>query len=92
MFHSPDGLLHLTCCLLAAAALPDAAAGAGVDRLGVVLTGVTGGTVDILHDLDFEGCLNFAPFSRGTARHIFTHHIHRDAWCKSLKAFKKKWL
>ena len=76
MFHSPDGLLHFTCCLLAAVALADADAGAGVDRLGVMLTGV-GGTVDILRDLDFEWCLNFDKVQYDTLDPqslFYTHH------------------
>ena len=88
VFHSPDGLLHFTCCLLAAVALADADAGAGVDRLGVMLTGV-GGTVDILRDLDFEWCLNFDKVQYDTLDPQSLFYTHHTA--EKFESIQKKW-
>ena len=89
MFHSPVELLHFTCGLHAFGFLFFVAS-AGIDRLGVdrlgvdrldtILTGVTGGTVDILLEFCFEVCLNFCPCKWSI--------VHTSQWT-NLKAFKK---
>ena len=77
MFHSPVELLHFTCGLFAFGFF-FFVAGAGVDRLGVdrldaILTGVTGGTVDILLEFDFEVCLHFVRTCKWSIVSLYTH-------------------